>query len=86
MNFYALFAQLLELVVALVLAPLLVGWVNQCRAWLQNRSAPPLLQTYYTLSKLFHKDVLLAHNASSLFRAANRASRTRYRRPSRPAR
>lgn len=28
--------------------------------------APPLLQTYYTLSKLFHKNVLLAHNASSL--------------------
>ena len=48
----------------IALAPLLVGWVNQCRAWLQNRSAPPLLQTYYTLHKLFHKDVLLAHNAS----------------------
>ena len=70
MNFYALLAQLLELAVALVLAPMLNGWVNQCRAWLQNRSAPPLLQTYYTLNKLFHKDVLLAHNASSLFRAA----------------
>ncbi len=70
MNFYALFAQLVELALALVLAPILNGWVNQCRAWLQNRSAPPLLQTYYTLSKLFHKDVLLAHNASSLFRTA----------------
>ncbi len=70
MNFYALFAQLLELAIALLLAPILNGWVNQCRAWLQNRSAPPLLQTYYTLNKLFHKDVLLAHNASSLFRAA----------------
>ena len=70
MNFYALFAQLTELVVALILAPLLTGWVNQCRAWLQNRSAPPLLQSYYTLNKLFHKDVLLAHNASSLFRTA----------------
>ena len=70
MNAYALLAQLAELLAALVLAPLLVGWVNQCRAWLQNRSAPPLLQTYYTLSKLFHKDVLLANNASSLFRAA----------------
>jgi formate hydrogenlyase subunit 4 len=69
-TFYACFAQLTELAAALLLAPLLVGWVNQCRAWLQNRSAPPLLQTYYTLHKLFHKDVLLAHNASSLFRAA----------------
>ena len=27
-----------QLVVALALAPLLVGWVNQCRAWLQNQS------------------------------------------------
>ena len=50
--------------------PILTGWVNQCRAWWQNRSAPPLLQSYYTLSKLMHKDVLLAHNASFLFRAA----------------
>ena len=70
MKLYALFAQLLELVVALLIAPLLMGWVNQCRAWLQNRSAPPLLQVYYLLSKLFHKDVLLANNASTLFRAA----------------
>lgn len=70
MKLYALFAQLMALAMALVLAPILTGWVNQCRAWLQNRSAPPLLQTYFTLNKLMHKDVLLAHNASSLFRAA----------------
>ena len=74
MNAYTLFtqvlAQLAAFAAALVLAPLLTGWINQCRAWLQNRSAPPLLQTYYTLHKLFHKDVLLAHNASPLFRAA----------------
>ena len=70
MNFYAILAQTLEFASALILAPLLVGWVNQCRAWLQNRSAPPLLQTYYTLHKLFQKEVVLAHNASSLFRCA----------------
>ena len=62
--------QFLALILALVLAPLLTGWVNQCRAWLQNRSAPPLLQPYYQIVKLFEKDVVLAHNASSLFRAA----------------
>ena len=70
MNFHAFFAQLFELAAALLLAPVLNGWVNKCRAWLQNRSAPPLMQTWYTLSKLFDKEVLLAHNASSLFRAA----------------
>jgi formate hydrogenlyase subunit 4 len=62
--------QLFALVLALALAPLLAGWVNQCRAWLQNRSAPPLWQPYYMLRKLFHKDVVLADGASSLFRVA----------------
>ena len=70
MNFYALFAQLTELAVALVLAPLLTGWVNQCRAWLQNRSAPGLLQPYRMLHKLFNKESVLAEHASPLFRGA----------------
>ena len=33
-----------------------MGWIAQCRAWLQNRSAPPLLQPWRTLRKLFWKD------------------------------
>ena len=63
-------AQLTELAIAVLLAPLLTGWVNQCRAWLQNKSAPGLLQPYRVLAKLFQKEVVLAHNASPLFRAA----------------
>jgi len=47
-----------------------MGWVNQCRAWLQGRSAPPLTQPYRTLRKLFHKDAVIAHHASPLFRFA----------------
>jgi formate hydrogenlyase subunit 4 len=62
--------QVFAIVFALALAPLLTGWVNQCRAWLQNRSAPPLLQPYHMLHKLFNKDVVLAHGASPLFRFA----------------
>jgi formate hydrogenlyase subunit 4 len=65
-----LLAQLFAIVLALVLAPLLTGWVNQCRAWFQSRTAPPLLQPYYMLHKLFHKDVVIAHGASALFRFA----------------
>jgi formate hydrogenlyase subunit 4 len=61
-------SQLLQLAVALLLAPLLVGWVNQCRAWLSNRSAPPLLLPYRTIRKLFHKDAVVAENASPIFR------------------
>ena len=51
-------SQLLQLAIALLLAPVLVGWVNQCRAWLSNRSAPPLLQPYRTIRKLFTKDAV----------------------------
>ena len=65
-----LLSQTLEIVLALALAPLLTGWVNQCRAWLQNKSAPPLLQPYYLLHKLFHKESVVAEHASPLFRAA----------------
>jgi formate hydrogenlyase subunit 4 len=67
---FGILLQFLELVAALVLAPLLSGWINQVRAWLQNRSAPPLLLPYRQLAKLFEKEVVLAGNASSLFRAA----------------
>jgi formate hydrogenlyase subunit 4 len=61
--------QILQSVFVVLVAPLLMGWVNQCRAWLQNRSAPPLLLPYYTLAKLFHKDAVVARTASPLFRA-----------------
>ncbi|QTN22124.1 NADH-quinone oxidoreductase subunit H [Rhizobacter sp. AJA081-3] len=62
-------SQLLEIVLAIALAPLLSGWVNQWRAWLQNRSAPSLWQPYRVLHKLFHKESVVADNASPLFRA-----------------
>ena len=70
MNLFGTLGQLFAIALALLLAPLLTGWVNQCRAWFQNRSAPPLLQPYYMLHKLFLKDVVLAHGASQLFRFA----------------
>ena len=57
-----------EVLLAIAIAPLFAGWIAQCRAWLQNRSAPPLTQPYRMLRKLFHKDVALATDASALFR------------------
>jgi formate hydrogenlyase subunit 4 len=50
-----------------LIAPLMLGWVNQCRAWLQNKSGAGIWQPYKVLHKLFHKDAVLAHNASPLF-------------------
>ncbi|MDE2218793.1 MAG: NADH-quinone oxidoreductase subunit H [Gammaproteobacteria bacterium] len=60
--------QALEIGAAIGTAPLFVGWVNQCRAWLQNRRAPSLLLPYRGIRKLFHKDAVLAERASALFR------------------
>src|SRR5262245_59128545 len=62
-------AQLTEVALAILLAPLLVGWVNQCRAWLQNKRGPGLLRQYHVLGKLFAKDAVVAHGASPLFRS-----------------
>src|ERR1700693_3629992 len=63
-----LLSQTLQVASALLLAPLLVGWVNQCRAWLANKSAPSLFLPYRTIRKLFHKDAVVAENASPIFR------------------
>jgi formate hydrogenlyase subunit 4 len=60
--------QFLEVLAALTAAPLFLGWINQCRAWLQNKSAPSVLQPYRGIRKLFHKDAVLATHASPLFR------------------
>ena len=64
------YLQITQTLLAILLAPLLMGWVNQCRAWLQGRSAPPITQPYRILRKLFHKDAVLAHDATRLFRFA----------------
>jgi formate hydrogenlyase subunit 4 len=63
-----LLRQVSQVFLAIVLAPFFVGWVAQCRAWLQNRSAPPLVQPWRLLHKLFWKDAALAEHASPLFR------------------
>ncbi len=63
-------SQLFATTVSLLLAPMLLGWVNQIRALLQNRSGPGILQPYRTLHKLFNKDSVMADTASPLFRFA----------------
>ena len=60
--------QLLQSLLVVLLAPLMLGWVNQCRAWLQNRSGPGIAQPYKVIHKLLHKDAVIAHDISPLFR------------------
>jgi formate hydrogenlyase subunit 4 len=68
MSVAGVLSQLLQVAIALLLAPLLAGWVAQCRAWLQNKRAPSLLLPYRSIRKLFVKDAVVADNASPLFR------------------
>jgi formate hydrogenlyase subunit 4 len=66
----AVVTQLAAILVALAAAPLFMGWINRCRAWLQNRSSASLWLPYRNIVKLFRKDAVLADNASALFRLA----------------
>ncbi len=60
--------SLLQTTLFVVLAPLFASWVKRVKCRLQNRRPPPLLQPYRDLRRLFSKQVVLAHNASSIFR------------------
>lgn len=70
MTLGSLVLALAQTVLTVAVAPLLVGWVDQCRAWLQNRRGAGLIQPYRTLRKLFHKDAVIAFGASPIFRAS----------------
>jgi formate hydrogenlyase subunit 4 len=62
--------QLGQLLVVLLLAPLLTGYVRKVKAHLLRRRGPPILQPYRDLLKLLRKEVVLAENASWIFRVA----------------
>ena len=65
-----LVVQLGQMLVVLALAPLLTGYVRKVKARLLRRQGPPLLQPYRDLLRLVRKEVVLAQNASWLFRVA----------------
>lgn len=60
--------EILDIVILLFLAPLFVGWVRTLKCWFQSRTSPGLFQPYRDILKLFSKDVVLAENASWIFR------------------
>jgi formate hydrogenlyase subunit 4 len=57
-----------QMLLMLLLAPLVTGLVRKMKARLLRRRGPPLIQPYLDLVRLMRKDVVLAHNASWLFR------------------
>jgi formate hydrogenlyase subunit 4 len=63
-----LLVQGAQMALVLLLAPLLTGFVRKVKARLLRRRGASLLQPYRDLARLLRKDVVLAGNASWLFR------------------
>jgi formate hydrogenlyase subunit 4 len=63
-----LIVQGLQMALVLLLAPLLTGFVRKIKARLLLRQGPRLVQPYRDLIRLMRKEVVLAENASWLFR------------------
>ena len=61
--------QGVQMMLVLLLAPLLTGIIRKMKARLLRRRGPALIQPYRDLIRLMRKEVVLAVNASWLFRA-----------------
>src|SRR5262249_39293025 len=62
--------QALQMAIVVAIAPLLLGVSRKVKARLLMRIGPPLLQPYVDFWKLMHKEMVLAHNASWVYRSA----------------
>jgi formate hydrogenlyase subunit 4 len=62
--------QAVQMFLVLAVAPLVLGVTRKVKARLLRRIGPPVFQPYFDLWKLMHKEAVLAHNASWLYRAA----------------
>ena len=60
--------QGIQMLLVLLLAPLLMGVVRKVKARLLLRRGPSVIQPYRDLLRLLRKEVMLAENASWLFR------------------
>ncbi|NOX40636.1 MAG: formate hydrogenlyase [Alphaproteobacteria bacterium] len=65
-----LLVQGVQMLLVVALAPLLVGVVRLTKARLMRHRGAPVVQPYRDLMRLMRKEVVLAHNASWLFRVS----------------
>jgi formate hydrogenlyase subunit 4 len=65
-----LLLQTMQMALVLVVAPLVLGVTRKVKARLLRRVGPGVLQPYRDLWKLLHKEAVLAHNASWIYRSA----------------
>jgi formate hydrogenlyase subunit 4 len=60
--------SLLNIILALVLSPLLLGFINRTKAKFAGRKGQPLLQPYYDLNKLMKKGAVYSSTTTWMFR------------------
>ena len=65
-----LFLQAVQMALVVAVAPGILGVTRKVKARLLRRIGPPVLQPYRDLWKLMHKEAVLAHNASWIYRTA----------------
>ncbi len=68
MKLYGLTIQIIQIAILIACAPAFTGWVKMLKCWSQGRTSAGLFQPYRDIAKLFSKEVLLADNASWIFR------------------
>ena len=61
--------NMLHVVLALAMPPLLLGVINRTKAVFAGRVGPPLLQPYYDLNRLFRKGSVFSTTTTWVFRA-----------------
>jgi formate hydrogenlyase subunit 4 len=66
----ALLVQMMQMLLVLAAAPLLTGFVRKVKARLLRRRGPPIVQPYRDIMRLLRKEVVVAENASWVFRVA----------------
>ena len=68
MKAYPLITEVLQIATVIILAPIFIGWIRMVKCWLQGRTSAGLFQPWKDIIKLFYKEIVLAENASWIFR------------------
>jgi len=62
--------QIFQIITVLAFSPLIAGFINRIEEIIQGKRGPSILQPYYDLYKLFHKEVIISEDSSFVFRFA----------------
>ncbi len=65
---YSFTIEVAQILILLLAAPAFTGWVRTVKCRMQGRTYAGIFQPYRNIAKLFSKEVILAENASWIFR------------------